>query len=62
MMALQTSNVNGWYYQMEGATQGCVERYLELAGISASSLRKVGTPSIDDHTRCHLKTLKRKEF
>ena len=41
--------VKGWFYHMEGAAQGCVHRYLELAAIRISSLRKVGTPCLDDH-------------
>ena len=41
--------VKDWYYEMEGAAQGCVDRCLELAGESLSSLRKVGTPCLDDH-------------
>lgn len=51
MMSLQepTQLVNGWYYEMEGAAQACVECYCELADIKVSSLRKVGIPCMDDH-------------
>ena len=51
-MALKetSSEVKGWYYEMEGAAKGCVERYCELAGLDVSSLKKVGTPCVDDHT------------
>ena len=50
-MALKETSpeVKGWFYRMEGAAQGCVDRYLELAGEPLSSLRKVGTPCVDDH-------------
>ena len=50
-MALKETSleVKGWFYQMEGAALGCVDRYLELAGEPLSSLRKVGTPCLDDH-------------
>ena len=41
--------VEGWFYQMGRAARGCVDRYLELAGEPLSSLRKVGTPCVDDH-------------
>ena len=47
---IETSpEVRGWFYQMEGAAQGCVDRYLELAKVPISSLRKVGAPCLDDH-------------
>ena len=50
-MALKDTSpeVKGWFYRMEGAAEGCVHRYLELAEAPLSSLRKVGTPCLDDH-------------
>ena len=50
LMALRKAeDVRGRHYQMEGAAQGCVERHSELAQVTVSSLRKVGTPCLDDH-------------
>ena len=46
----QVKPVSGWFYAMEGAAAGCVERYCELANVKSSTLRNVGTPCIDDHT------------
>ena len=50
LISEQVEQVSGWFYAMEGATAGCVERYCELANIQPSTLRNVGTPCIDDHT------------
>ena len=36
-------------YNMFGFFRQCVEVYCELAKVDVSTLRKVGTPSIDDH-------------
>ena len=35
---------------MHGFMEQCVERYLELAGVSPDSLRNAATPGLDDHT------------
>ena len=34
-----------WEYNMTGHAAGCVERYLELAGMDVSSLKYVGRPA-----------------
>ena len=42
--------IRGCRYDMSGFVQQTVEKYLELSGKDESSLKKVTTPSIDDHT------------
>ena len=49
MNEVKKTEVRGWYYQMKGAAQACVTRYLELAQVDKSTLQKVGTPCLDDH-------------
>ena len=41
--------IQGWFYEMEGAAQACVTRYCELADCDEKSLKKFGTPCMDDH-------------
>ena len=40
--------VAGYAYCMTGFAEQCVERYLELANVAETSLRKYATPCIDD--------------
>ena len=40
--------IRSWEYYM-GHAQQCVDRYLELSGLTLSSLKEVSTPCIDDH-------------
>ena len=42
-------DIRGARYNMKGFLPQCVERYLELSGLTEGSLRKVGTPKLDDH-------------
>jgi len=49
MLAKAPQEVQAWAYVMQGAAQGCVERYLELSGKKESELKRVATPCIDDH-------------
>ena len=43
------SHIRAWEYQMHGSAEKCVERYLELAGMTSDQLKTVTTPCIDDH-------------
>jgi len=38
-----------WEYNMSGHARSAVEKYLNLAKLSETSLKKVSTPCIDDH-------------
>ena len=38
-----------WEYNMSGHARSAVEKYLNLAKHSETSLKKVSTPCIDDH-------------
>ena len=40
--------INAWQYDMSGHAAQCVQKYLELSGRDASSLRRVETPSLDE--------------
>ena len=40
----------GIQYEMSGFMEQCVERYLELAGVTADKLRPAATPGLDDHS------------
>ena len=41
--------MKSYFYSMEGHADKCVEKYCELAGITADQLKIVATPGIDDH-------------
>ena len=41
--------VKAWEYRMCGSITAAVDRYLELSNFKKDSLKKVGTPCIDDH-------------
>ena len=41
--------VRGWYYDMCGHAEQCVERYCELANQKMTNIKEVATPCIDDH-------------
>ena len=45
----QVGPVRGYHYDMSGHAADCVSRYLELAGLPATSLKNVTTPCVDDH-------------
>ena len=45
----QSSVIKGYFYSMQGHAEKCVEKYCELAGVAASSLKRVATPSLTDH-------------
>ena len=51
-----------WEYQMHGAAEKCVERYLELAEKTHKDLKKFTTPCIDDHQLDPCDGLKRGEM
>ena len=46
---VEKPQIKAWQYEMTGHAEQCVDRYLELSGSPESSLKKVATPSIDDH-------------
>lgn len=41
--------VRGYAYDMQGHTEGSVQKYLEFSGKHKSSLQPVATPCLDDH-------------
>ena len=43
------SKVRAYEYNMSGHAKQCVERYCELAKVDVKTLKRVGTPCIDDH-------------
>jgi len=46
---LSKKQVRAWEYNMTGHAASCVEKYLDLLGVDASSLKHVAHPCIDDH-------------
>ena len=45
----QHPKIKAWVYKMRAAAQGCIDRYLELSGLTENSFKEVSTPCIDDH-------------
>ena len=41
--------IQAYEYVMHGHAEQCVERYLQLAGLTIESLKPVTTPTLDDH-------------
>ena len=41
--------INAYEHRMCGSAAGCVDRYLELAKVNICTLKRVGTPCLDDH-------------
>ena len=45
----ENQSISSWSYDMEGHAKIRVERYYELANKTTQQLKKVSTPSNDDH-------------
>ena len=48
-VAAHNPKAKGYFYSMSGHCEKCVEKYCELAKVSALSLKKVATPCLSDH-------------
>ena len=44
-----SSDVKAYEYNMSGHAEQCVDKYLELSGVSEDSLKLAETPCMDDH-------------